>query len=137
MHFIVFEGTSEERQQSTVGLDLCGDRDLREISRGDVLWIISRAGGDRPVPALCGRLVAEQVVAHSSSAAGFVPGHADCGYQLRVDEGRSERCTPFACDMVNSWEIWRQPFRGVRRLTDEQGRSLEIEWGRSDRRARG
>lgn len=136
MHFIIFEGTTEEERQVEISLSLCGDQDLKALSEGDVLWVITRAGGARPVPALCGRLVAERVEVHTSAGLGFDATHADSRYRLRVQQERSERCVPFPCDMIVSWEIWRQPFRGVRMLTDEQGQALEMEWLRSPRKQR-
>jgi len=136
MHFIIFEGTSEESTHPTAGLDLCGDRDLEAVSTGDTVWVITRLGGDRPAPGLCGRLRAAGVTPHISGEGGFDRSHADCGYRLLVDEDHSERCVPFSCDMILSWNIWRQPFRGVRELTEEQGRTLNIEWAKSARETR-
>jgi hypothetical protein len=136
MHFIIFEGTTEETGRPGTGLGLCGDQDLQEVSKGDIVWVVTRSSLDRPVPALCGRLVADRVEGHAPGGTEFDSSHADCRYRLAVDEAGSERCTPFACDLIVSWDIWRQPFRGVRALTEEQGRSLDIEWSRSGHEAR-
>ena len=136
VNFVVFEASSEERTRPDAGLELCGDRDLKAVSPGDTLWVITRVGADRPVPALCGRLIATGVAPHAAGDANFDASHSDCAFRLLVDEGRSERCVPFPCIMIDSWDIWRQPFRGVRELTHEQGRTLEIEWARSARQAR-
>lgn len=136
VHFVVFEANSEERTRPDVGMELCGDRDLKAVSPGDTLWVITRVGADRPVPALCGRLNAREVAPHAADDANFDASHSDCALRLLVDEGRSERCVPFPCVMIDSWDIWRQPFRGVRELTQEQGRTLEIEWAKAVRQAR-
>jgi hypothetical protein len=136
VHFIIFEATSEERTRPGSGLDLCGGLDLERISTGDIVWIITRMGGDRPVPGVCGRIHAAGVAPHLRGDADFDPLHADCRCRLLVDEDQSERSAPFCCDMIASWDIWRQPFRGVRMLTDEQGQTLEAEWKQSARRTR-
>ena len=136
VNFVVFEASSEERTRPDAGLELCGDRDLKAVSPGDTLWVITRVGADRPVPALCGRLIAARVVPHAASDGNFDASHSDCAFRLLVDEGRSERCAPVPCVMIDSWDIWRRPFRGVRELTPEQGQTLEIEWAKAARHVR-
>jgi len=136
LHFVVFEASSEERTRADAGLELCGDRGLKAVSPGDTVWVITRVGADRPSPALCGRLIAAGVVLHAAGGAGFDAAHSDCAFRLLVDEGRSERCVPIPCLMIDSWDIWRQPFRGVRELSREQGQTLEIEWAKAARHAR-
>ena len=136
VHYIIYEGTSEEKTHPSPGLDLCGDRDLESVSPGDTVWVVTRMGGARGLPGLCGRLTAAGVAPHLRGDAEFDETHSDCRYLLLVDEVRSTRCEPIRCDAIVSWDIWRRPFRGVRPLTDEQGRTLEAEWGRGDRRDR-
>lgn len=128
MHFVIFEGLSEEKRQTAGGVDLCGDADLKAVQAQDTVWVVTRMGHNRLVPALCGRLIADRVVPHSLQSSGFDAAHSDSLYQLVLDQTRSERCIPFACDMIASWDIWRRPFRGVRMLTDDQGRTLEAAW---------
>ncbi|GMV26246.1 MAG: hypothetical protein AMXMBFR58_22770 [Phycisphaerae bacterium] len=136
MQFIIFESTTEVGQQPGMCLSLCGDHDLEAVSKGDVVWVVTRSGIDRPVPALCGRLIADRVEPHVPGGKDFDPVHADCRHRLVVDVGGSERCKPFACEMIVSWDIWRQPFRGVRALTDEQGQTLDMEWSKMAREPR-
>lgn len=137
MDFIVFEASVEEVRHPSFGLWLCGNRDLRAVGQGDVLWIVTRMGGDRPMPGLCGRLLADRVVPHSPRVPGFDPAHPDSEHRLLVVENMSERCTPFACEAIAGWEIWRRPFGGVQELEAEQGRALEAAWKKGPRVKRG
>ena len=135
-HFIIFEGTTEEQTRRGTDLGLHGDQDLKLVSRGDMLWIVTRIKGGRGDPGLCGRLVVTHVVPHLSDGMDFDASHSDCSYKLLVDEDRSERCAPILCEVIVSWDIWRQPFRGVRRITDEQATTLQMEWVKAVHKSR-
>jgi len=133
MHFIIFEGSSEERTPLAAGLDLSGESDLEALSLGDTVWVATRLAGEREAPALCGRLRVAGSGPNSDRAAGYDRSRSDRPLRVLIDEAQSSRCEPFACPMVASWEIWRKPFGGLRQLSDEQGRTLEQEWARHGR----
>src|SRR5688572_5715658 len=132
MHCIIFEGTFEEKREGRDGLNLCGGPGLDNLAAGDVLWIVTRMGDDRASPALCGRLVVDQVTRHGPDE-GNVENRSHC---LVVHARQSERCVPFVCDAIISWDIWRRKFTGVGLLSEEQGRTLDSEWRRATRDAR-
>lgn len=135
MQYVAFESSVQEAKHvadaavGAGGLDLCGDADFDRLQQNDLLWIITRLDADRPMPALCGRLTVERVLPYTANDKHTnLPARADCTRLIVVDLDRSERCTPFACEMLISWEIWRKPFGGIRPLSDEQARTLERSW---------
>lgn len=135
MHAIIFEGTSEEGRQAhgADGLDLYGENDLKQLGVGDVLWVVTRMGDDRATPALCGRLVVDHVERHFPGMKDSPLNAGDKSTCVTVHHRMSERCAPFVCDAIISWDIWRRKFSGVEVLSDEQGRTLEAEWKRASR----
>ncbi len=138
MHAIVFEGTTEERGRppDVQGMTLYGDASLRALKRGDVLWVATRTGGSRGTPALCGRLLVDRVESRTADDPLFPSDRMDRTHRLIVTRDGSERCLPFECGSIASWDIWRRPFGGLVELSDEQGSALDGEWSRASRQSR-
>lgn len=135
MHAIIFEGTSEVGIQGRggYGLDVYGGADLERLHPGDRLWVVTRMSDDRATPALCGRLVVDHVERHVPGTCDAPLNAGDRSHRLVVHREQSERCAPFVCDAIISWDIWRKKFAGVETLTEEQGSALEAEWKRAPR----
>ncbi|MFO0786347.1 MAG: hypothetical protein U0573_08360 [Phycisphaerales bacterium] len=130
MHCIVFESSREqsERHEGLDGHDLWGGPELRSLNTDDVIWVITRLAHERPVPAICGRLIVTQTLVHSPDHPHFQELRSDCRYRVITDAVRSVRCPPFRCEVIDSWPIWRSPFQTVVFPSASQCATLEDAW---------
>ncbi|HYE62121.1 MAG TPA: hypothetical protein VD997_09000 [Phycisphaerales bacterium] len=138
MHAIIYSSSQESPCGGSAAfgtLEARGGAKLDRLTAGDIVWVVQRMPGARRTPGLCGRVVVESIAsggvggeAGGVNSGGLAESSGTRARRIVAREGDSRHCEPFACPVVHTWGVWRQHYRGVMLLTDEQAGTMEQVW---------
>ena len=109
-------------------LDVYGGEEAGRLAQGDIVWLVTRMPDARGMPGICGRLVVLGTQENRATDRPMELAHAHHGVRIIADRNVSERCDPFPCDVVRTWDVWRSPFGALAEVTPTQAACLETFW---------